>query len=52
MTHLNPVQEAVDRILDLDLPDEIFAEALAAQLEYLLGEQTAGDFIDPNSELH
>lgn len=38
MTYPNPVQAAIDTILDLDIPDDLLADALAAQLETLLGD--------------
>ena len=39
MTYLNPVQTAIEWLLDLDIPDEQLADALAAQLESLVGDQ-------------
>lgn len=39
MTYLNPVQTAIEWILDHDVPDDQFADALAAQLEFLVGDQ-------------
>lgn len=43
MTYLNPVQTAIDMLLDLDVPDDQLADALAAQLEYLVGDELAVD---------
>lgn len=39
MIYLNPVQTAIQWILDHDVPDDQFADALAAQLESLVGDQ-------------
>ena len=39
MTYPNPVQAAIDLILDLDVPDEQLADALAAQVDYFVGDE-------------
>jgi len=43
MTYLNPVQTVTDLILDLDVPDEQLAEALASRLGDLIGDQEVVD---------
>lgn len=43
MTYLNPVQAVTDLILDLDVPDEQLADALAARLGDLAGDQDVVD---------
>lgn len=39
MTYLNPVQTAVEWLLDHDIPNDRLADALSAQLEYLIGTE-------------
>lgn len=41
MLYANPVQTAIEWLLDLDVPDDQLADALAAQLESLVGDQEA-----------
>lgn len=43
MTYQNPVQAVIDMVLDLDVPDDQFAEALATQLGDLIGDQLVAD---------
>lgn len=46
MTYLNPVQAAIDLILDLDVPDDQLANALAAQLAYFDGDHEPEPVVD------
>lgn len=52
MTYLNPVQAAIDLILDLDVPDEQLADALSAQLAHFVGRQETEPTIELLSSLH
>ena len=48
MNYLNPVQAVIDRVLDLDVPDDQLADALAAQLADLGWDQAP----EPTVDLH